>query len=31
MDLEVVEIVNINKKLPLSRIIYEIEHQIGGG
>lgn len=28
MDVEVIEIVNINKTLPLNRIIYEIEHEM---
>lgn len=30
MDVEVVEVVNINKLVPLSRLIYEIEHEVGG-
>ena len=28
LDIEVVEIVNINKLVPLSRLIYEIQHQL---
>lgn len=28
MDIEVVEVVNINKTLPLSRLIYEIEFEL---
>jgi hypothetical protein len=26
-EVEVVEVVNINKRLPLSRLLYEIEHE----